>query len=351
MTAFISLIGSKSYFIDNNLNEMTKVSEISEFDLIARLETVLEQNVTPNAESKIQVAIGDDAAVIGNLDNLQVVTTDAMVDKVHFVSDEVDMRNLGWKSLAVNYSDIASMGCKPVYSVVTLGLRADISVEQLENLYLGFADLLNLYGGELVGGDIVKSDTFFISITVVGSTEKPETMQRKTAVPGDVIAVTGPLGCSNAGLRLLLSGDLQKASHFYEAHYLPKPRIYEGINLLDMGIKTGMDISDGLLNDLKKICVASSVNATINLDSIPVHEELKLSFPDNFRKMAISGGEDYELLITGHESLIRYISDSTKIDLHIVGEIEIGSGNVNAVDNSGAQISITTGGWDHFTEN
>ena len=88
---------------------MTKVSEISEFDLIARLETVLEQNVTPNAESKIQVAIGDDAAVIDNLDNLQVVTTDAMVDKVHFVSDEVDMRNLGWKSLAVNYSDIASM--------------------------------------------------------------------------------------------------------------------------------------------------------------------------------------------------------------------------------------------------
>ena len=145
---------------------MTKVSEISEFDLIARLETVLEQNVTPNAESKIQVAIGDDAAVIGNLDNLQVVTTDAMVDKVHFVSDEVDMRNLGWKSLAVNYSDIASMGCKPVYSVVTLGLRADISVEQLENLYLGFSDLLNIYGGELVGGDIVKSDTFFISITV-----------------------------------------------------------------------------------------------------------------------------------------------------------------------------------------
>ena len=120
---------------------------------------------------------------------------------------------------------------------------------------------------------------------------------------------------------------------------------------MDMGIKTGMDISDGLLNDLKKICVASSVNATINLDSIPVHEELKLSFPDNFREMAISGGEDYELLITGHESLIRYISDSTKIDLHIVGEIEIGSGNVNAVDNSGAQISITTGGWDHFTEN
>jgi thiamine-monophosphate kinase len=118
-----------------------------------------------------------------------------------------------------------------------------------------------------------------------------------------------------------------------------------------MGIKTGMDISDGFLNDLKKICVASSVNATINIDSIPVHEELKLSFPDNFKEMAVSGGEDYELLITGHESLIKYISDSTKMDLHIVGEIEIGSGHVNAVDNSGTQISITTGGWDHFTEN
>jgi len=330
---------------------MTKVSEISEFDLILRLEAVLDQNVTPNADSKIQVAIGDDAAVIGNLDNLQVVTTDAMVDKVHFISDEVDMRNLGWKSLAVNYSDIASMGCKPVYSVVTLGLRSDILVEQLENLYLGFSDLLNLYGGELVGGDIVKSDTFFISVTVVGSTDKPETLQRKTAVPGDVIAVTGALGCSNAGLKYLLNNNLEKSSHFYEAHYLPKPRISEGMNLLDMGIKTGMDISDGLLNDLKKICAASSVNATINLDSIPVHEELKLSFPDNFTEMAVSGGEDYELLVTGHESLIRYISDSTTTNLHIVGEIEIGSGNVNTVDNSGNKISMTTGGWDHFTEN
>ena len=166
---------------------MTKVSEISEFDLISRLETILENNVTPNKDSKVELSIGDDAAVIGNLDNLQVVTTDAMVDKVHFVSDQVDMRSLGWKSLAVNYSDIASMGCKPIYSVVTLGLRADISVEQLENLYLGFSDLLNTYGGDLVGGDIVKSDTFFISVTVVGSTDKPETMQRKTAVPGDAI--------------------------------------------------------------------------------------------------------------------------------------------------------------------
>ena len=159
-----------------------------------------------------------------------------MVDKVHFVSDQVDMRSLGWKALAVNYSDIASMGCKPVYSVVTLGLRADILVEQLENLYLGFSDLLNTYGGDLVGGDIVKSDTFFISVTVVGSTDKPETMQRKTAVPGDVIAVTGHLGSSNAGLRLLLKNELQKSSHFYEAHYMPKPRIPEGISLLDLSL-------------------------------------------------------------------------------------------------------------------
>ncbi len=330
---------------------MTKVSEISEFDLISRLEAILENNVTPNKDSKVELSIGDDAAVIGNLDNLQVVTTDAMVDKVHFVSDQVDMRSLGWKSLAVNYSDIASMGCKPIYSVVTLGLRADILVEQLENLYLGFSDLLNTYGGDLVGGDIVKSDTFFISVTVVGSTDKPETMQRKTAVPGDAIAVTGHLGSSNAGLKLLLKNELQKSSHFYAAHYMPKPRIPEGISLLDMGIKTGMDISDGLVNDLKKICVASAVNATINVDNIPVHEDLKKYFPNDYREMAVSGGEDYELLITGHESLIKYISDSTDIDLHIIGEIEIGSGDVNAVDSTGAKISLNTGGWDHFTEN
>ena len=330
---------------------MTKVSDISEFDLISRLQSVLENNVTPNPDTKVEISIGDDAAVVSDMDNLQVVTTDAMVDKVHFISKEIDMRNLGWKSLAVNYSDIASMGCNPRYSVVTLGLKADILVEQLENLYLGFSDLLNTYGGDLIGGDIVKSDTFFISVTVVGSTNKPETMQRKTAVPGDVIAVTGQLGSSNAGLKLLLNNELQKSSHFYEAHYLPKPRIPEGIKLLEMGIKTGMDISDGLVNDLKKICVASTVNATINIDEVPVHEDLKNHFPNEYKDMALSGGEDYELLITGHDSLIRYISDSTDIDLHIIGEIEIGSGDVNAVDGSGSKISLNTGGWDHFTEN
>jgi len=330
---------------------MTKVSEISEFDLISRLEAILENNVTPKKDSKIELSIGDDAAVVSNLDNLQVVTTDAMVDKVHFVCDQVDMRNLGWKSLAVNYSDIASMGCSPIYSVVTLGLRPDILVEQLEHLYLGFSDLLNIYGGDLIGGDIVKSDTFFISVTVVGSTDKPETMLRKTAVPGDVIAVTGELGSSNAGLKLLLSNELQTSSHFYEAHYLPKPRIREGIRLLDMGIKTCMDISDGLVNDLKKICVASTVDARINVDDIPVNEDLKTHFPNEYREMAVSGGEDYELLITGHESLIKYISDSTEIDLHLIGDIEIGSGNVTAVDNAGVNVTLDTGGWDHFTEN
>jgi len=118
-----------------------------------------------------------------------------------------------------------------------------------------------------------------------------------------------------------------------------------------MGIKTGMDISDGLLNDLKKICVASTVDATINVDDIPVHKDLEKHFPNQYLEMAIGGGEDYELLVTGHESLIRYISNSTKIDLHIIGNIEIGSGNVNTVDSTGAKVTIGTGGWDHFTGN
>ena len=89
----------------------------------------------------------------------------------------------------------------------------------------------------------------------------------------------------------------------------------------------------------------------INVDNIPVHQDLKKYFPNEYREMAVSGGEDYELLIPGHESLIRYISDSTDIDLHIIGEIEIGSGDVNTVDSTGARISLNTGGWDHFTEN
>ena len=148
---------------------MTKVSEISEFELIKRLSKVLESGVITNTGVGIRTSIGDDAAVLNIPGVTQLITTDTMVEKVHFLEGLSSMEDIGWKMMASNYSDVASMGCAPFSSVVTLGLRPDQSVEGLEDLYKGCRKLVEEYGGFIVGGDIVRSDTLFESATIIGN--------------------------------------------------------------------------------------------------------------------------------------------------------------------------------------
>ncbi|MAO75374.1 MAG: thiamine-phosphate kinase, partial [Chloroflexi bacterium] len=146
---------------------MTLVSEISEFELIARLENILKLSSNiPDAQ--IKFAIGDDAAVITPNSKNQVITSDALVENVHFIYNQISMYNLGWKSLASNYSDVASMGCDPLAVSITLGIKKNQQVEDLEKIYEGFTGITNKFGGSIIGGDIVKSNDFFISISVIG---------------------------------------------------------------------------------------------------------------------------------------------------------------------------------------
>ena len=331
---------------------MLKVSDISEFDLINRLEHVLKKGATGIPGSYIETAIGDDAAVILPINSTQVVTTDTMVEDVHFKCDTTTMVELGWKAIAVNYSDIAAMGCLPIYSVITLGLKPDQFVQDIEDIYKGFTKISNSYGGEVVGGDVVKSDTFFISVTVVGQSSSGNILKRNNAKVGDLIGITGHIGCSSAGLEVLQGSnpiDRETQKHLIKAHNTPKPKLHDGQILASHGIKTAMDISDGLINDLKKICESSGVGAQIKTQDLPIDEHLKRAFPERHLEFAVSGGEDYELLFTGSEETMRSLKDQLKIEFNLIGSIHEGDPKVTVIDSEGAILDINEGGWDHFS--
>ena len=333
---------------------MTDVSSISEFELIRRLDFVLAEEMTSvSRQQNIVLGIGDDAAIIRPGAESQVITTDTMVDGVHFLMDSISMRDLGWKSLAINYSDIASMGCTPSHSVITLGLTPTQRVEDLEDVYRGFSDLMKENGGDIVGGDIVRSGTFFISLTVVGESDSQNILRRDSAVPGDLIGVTGQLGCSAAGLEMLSSQDSENnssKSHFISAHTRPIPRIDQGMTLREIGVSTAMDISDGLLADLGKLCKASDVGADIEIDLIPADGFLKKAYPERWKELSITGGEDYELLFTAGTEKIKQLTDGNNLDFSVIGTITSSQKSVRVLDGAGKEVIYQSGGWDHFRD-
>ncbi len=333
---------------------MTEVNSISEFELIRRLDSVLaEEMASISRRQNIVLGIGDDAAIIRPGEENQVITTDTMVDGVHFLMDSINMRDLGWKSLAANYSDIASMGCTPSHSVITLGLKPTQRVEDLEDMYRGFSDLMKETGGEIVGGDIVRSGTFFISVTVVGESDSQNILRRDSAVPGDLIGVTGQLGCSAAGLEMLSSQDREinsSRSHFISAHTRPIPRIGEGITLREIGVSTAMDVSDGLLADLGKLCQASGVGADIEIDLIPADGFLKKTYPKRWKELSITGGEDYELLFTAGTEKIKQLTESNNLNFSIIGAITSSKKSVRLLNEAGKEVIYQSGGWDHFRD-
>ena len=333
---------------------MTKVSEISEFELIKRLEGVLGDSALPDTHKGIRTSIGDDAAVIKSPGKIQVVTTDTMVENVHFLPNVSSMQDIGWKIMAVNYSDIASMGCEPFSSVITLGIKPDHTVDELETLYRGCRSLVQEFGGHIVGGDIVRSDTFFVSVTVIGTGESQRVMMRDKAKPGDFIGVTGHLGCSAAGLNILtqsLDTTSKAAEHFVYEHKKPYPRICEGKFLIGNGIIAAMDLSDGLISDLSKMCSASKVSAEIQLPSLPVNPYLKDDNPDIWKQYALNGGEDYELIFTAPRKVMDVIMASDKFIFSVIGEITDFGKDVSVFDENGNTFTPISTGWDHFNAN
>lgn len=280
----------------------TTVSDLGEFGLITVLADALPTETTGGAG--LQLGIGDDAALWTPAPGRDlVITTDSLVENVHFRLDWTDWTSLGHKSLAVNLSDLAAMGADPRLAVITLGLRGSEAVADLVSLYQGIGALAKRAGLVIAGGDIVRSPAALtIHVTAIGDLPSGSGLTRASARPGDLIAVSGAIGASAAGLRLLASGMTEEdarpttAPLLIAAHLRPEPRLALGRLLREQGGVTAMDLSDGLLGDLPKILAASGARAELDVGLLPVPAAVRALFPEDWLELAARGGEDYELL-------------------------------------------------------
>ncbi len=330
---------------------------MGEFGVIELLnEMIVEQRAQADSDGapgfRLLVDTGDDAAAWKVGDTTELFTTDTMVEGVHFTRDTTPWRDLGWKALAANISDIAAMGGLPKYALVTLGLPPETVVDDIRELYRGLVDIANAYGVALVGGDTVRSPSVFISISLTG-VHTGEPMVRSAARAGDEIAVTGPVGSSGGGLKLMLDNHPrasgEAADYLLERHRRPDPAVAQGRILADNGVRAAMDVSDGLADDLSKLCRASGVAARLYTDRVPVHPLLMEVFPDDAVEFALSGGEDYVLLFTAAPALMRSVLSKLPAGAAVIGETVAGEpGEVRVVDPAGVETTAGRSGWDHF---
>ena len=343
------------------------VRDVGEARLIELLSEVVDVEATDQPDAHrfpLRLGIGDDAAAWQGPATTMVATADALVEGVHFHLDRIDWPDLGWKALAVNLSDVAAMGCMPLYSTVTLGLRGDLPVDGIEAMYRGMAEISREFGGRVVGGDVVRSATMFIGVAMYGAamprkgngdTPNEPLLTRNAAAAGDVIAVTGSLGCSAGGLYSLATKLAKRPGneatvHLVEAHNRPVPRVSAGIQLARRGVKTAIDISDGLVADLGKLCKASGVSAVVDANDLPVDDHLRQAFPDRWLPLALAGGEDYELLFTAAPALMAELHQALDVRTTTIGEVAEGPPQVTVLDENGAPIDVEHLRWDHFAD-
>ena len=335
-----------------------KVSELGEFGLIELLKELSAPTWNKNSPSgkNLIIGIGDDAAAWHGESSIQLVTVDSFIQGVHFSLDITPWEALGWKALAVNLSDIAAMGGMPRYAVVSLAVPEHTEVEEVTALYRGMMELALKSDTAVIGGDTSRAPEVALNITVTGSTSANDEVMltRSGAKGGDQIAVTGSLGGSGGGFKMLtqnLKFNTESAARLKEAFLYPQPRIAEGQLLLRQGIRAAIDISDGLISDLGHICRASGLGARIYADRVPVHPDAREGFGDEEGlKLALSGGEDYELLFTGSAGVIGGVKKLSECPVTVIGEMVTDKENrVAVIDNEGKHIKIDSGGWDHFT--
>jgi thiamine-monophosphate kinase len=331
-----------------------KLSELGEFGLIDVL-TGLVDTGRRNGESwnNLVIGIGDDAAAWRCRAGIQLGTIDALVEGVHFQIGLVSWEDLGWKSLAVNLSDIAAMGGSPRYALVSLALPGDTEADGIVSFYRGMLALAATSGVAVAGGNISRSPTVAISIAVLGE-EGPSgrLLTRSGARAGDQIAVTGYLGGAAAGLAILTDKrrlDTGTPDRLTQAFLRPIPRVEEGLMLVDAGVRAAIDLSDGLVSDLGHICRASSLGARIDVDSLPLADGLKTDFPDRALQWGLSGGEDYELLFAAPPGIVAAVRKKLGCPVTVVGQMVADqSHRVTLLNATGIEFAGTREGWDHF---
>jgi len=340
-----------------NREKRTELSELGEFKLIDRLT----KNVTKRQKSTI-LGIGDDAAILNFEKNQVLLSTDLLIEGVHFDLSYMPLKHLGYKAVMVNLSDIAAMNATPTQITVGLAVSNRFSVEALEEIYSGMLLACEKYKVDLVGGDTTSSTSgLMLSITVIGEAPAKNIVKRSTAKAGDLIVVSGDLGAAYVGLLLLerekevftkdptIQPDLDGYPYVLERQLRPEARVDMVKRFTDMDlIPTSMiDISDGLASEIMHLCEESSLGCQLYEEKIPIDPQT-ITVAELFNlhpvTCALNGGDDYELLFTVS------LSDFEKIngqgEFYIIGHMTEAGTAKSLITNSGEAIPITAQGWD-----
>jgi thiamine-monophosphate kinase len=330
------------------------LSNLGEFGLIARLRARW-----PALPEQVVVGPGDDAAVVRpDPGRLLLYTVDAMIEDVHFRRRWMSPRDLGWKAMAQNVSDIAAMGGQPTYALVCLSLSADVETTFVDAIYDGLEAAAGQYGASIVGGDIMGSTgAIALSVSLLGEVEQSRLMRRSGARPGDVLMVTGAVGDAAAGLHLLEKGETprDKEEQAVARHLRPTPRLDEARLLSRSGqVTAAIDLSDGLAGDATRMAEESGVGVRIYAERVPIAEacasvaqRLHLDPLD----LALRGGEDYELLVAmradAASGLAEFLRHEMGVPLTAVGEVVDRERGLTLVRADGSETPLSPG-FDHF---
>lgn len=304
----------------------------------------------------VEVGIGDDAAAVQiTQGNLLLATTDSQVEDVHFIKSHISAATLARKSVAVSVSDIGAMGGVPRYILASLGFSGNEDEDYLSQMIQGFRESEKEFGVELIGGNLSTSAKLFLDITSLGEVEPENVVKRTGGGEGDLIYVSGTLGDSALGLALLQQGaSSSESKELIERHLSPSPRLALGRQLaLSGAVNSMIDVSDGLLLDLGRITVDKGLGARVYADKLPLSAEYKSivsDYTEGFYDLALSGGEDYELLFTTPEDNKGYVSEiasSVGTAIAEIGVVQTGS-VIEILDSNGQEIKHNRRGFTHF---
>jgi thiamine-monophosphate kinase len=339
--------------------ELTPLSALGEFGLIDRI-----RNNARQANSSTILGIGDDAAVLAPDNKEVVISTDLLAEGVHFDLTFAPLKHLGYKSVAVNVSDIVAMCAVPTQVVISLAIPGRFSVEAIEEFYEGVRAACEQYGVDLVGGDTTSSRSgLVVSVTAIGLVEKGAAVLRSGAQEHDLICVTGDLGAAYLGLQVLsrekaafeadpdMQPELSGYEYVLQRQLRPEARLEVSRLLREHGISpTSMiDISDGLASELRHLSKASGLGADIYADKLPL-DHRTLAVGEEFRidplTCALHGGEDYELLFTVRQQDYEAITSINEVS--VIGHMRSTGTTLDLITKGGTRVNISPEGWQHF---
>ena len=339
--------------------ERTEISQLGEFGLIDHLT----KNIELKQASSL-LGVGDDAAVIDHFGKQTVITTDLLLEGVHFDLMYTPLKHLGYKSVVVNLSDIYAMNATPTQILMSVGISNRFSVEAMTEFYEGVYAACEKYGVDLIGGDTTASQKgFMISVTAIGEVAPDKYVKRSTAQKGDLLCVSGDLGAAYVGLLFLerekkiylespgVQPDLEGEAYVVGKLLKPEARkdIIEFLDDAEVRPTSMMDISDGLSSEILHLCKQSQLGCVLYEDKLPIAEPMRnaaFKFEIDPTACALSGGEDYELLFTVSQADYEKLLLSEQIS--VVGYMTEPEQGAHILTRGGGKHAITAQGWNHY---